>query len=107
MNPSRKPVSGAELKIFDPRDASTGSDGTELLDSSIVQRDRQWWMYLAGQPGGFGATDIFSASLAVEAPLSVTGWKPTRDTTGDLVQWQGGSGAGYGMETGDGIARLT
>ena len=35
-------------------------------------------MYLAGQPEGFGATDIFSASLAVEAPLSVTGWEPTR-----------------------------
>ena len=51
------------MKIFDPRDASTGSEGVELLDSTVVQRDRQWRMYLAGQPGGFGATDIFSASL--------------------------------------------
>ena len=42
-------------------------------------------MYLAGQPGGFGATDIFSASLASEAPLSVTGWKPTLDTAGELA----------------------
>jgi hypothetical protein len=73
------------VKIFDPRDASTGSHGVELLDSTVVQRDRQWWMYLAGQPGGFGATDIFSASLASEAPLSVTGWKPTLDTAGELA----------------------
>jgi hypothetical protein len=66
-------VTGAELKVFDPRDASTGSAGVELSDSSIVQRDHQWWMYLAGQPGGFGATDIYSASLATGASLSAAG----------------------------------
>ena len=71
------------MKIFDPRDTSTGSRGVELLDSTVVQRDRQWWMYLAGQPKGFG--DIFSASLAVEASLSVTGWESTRDNTGQLA----------------------
>ena len=89
MNPSRKPVSGPELKIFDPRDASTGSDGVELSDSSVVQRNQQWWMYLAGQPGGFGATEIYSASLATGAPLSATGWKLTRGTTGELAPVSG------------------
>ena len=82
---SGKPIPGTEVKIFDPRDTSTGSDGVELLDATVVQRDQQWWMYLAGQPGGFGATDIFSASLAVGAPLSATGWKPTRDAAGKLA----------------------
>ena len=85
MSCSGKPIPGSEVKIFDPRDTSTGSYGTELLDLTLVQRDRQWWMYLAGQPEGIGATDIFSASLAVEAPLSVTGWEPTRDTAGKLA----------------------
>ena len=85
MSRSVKPVPGSEVKIFDPRDTSTGSYGVELLDSTVVQRDWQWWMYLAGQPKGFGATDIFSASLAVEAPLSTTGWVPTRDTAGELA----------------------
>jgi len=82
MSRSGKPVPGTEVKIFDPRDTSKGSPWVELLDSTVVQRDRQWWMYVAGQPGGFGATDIFSASLAVDAPLSVAGWKPTRDRAG-------------------------
>ena len=82
MSRSGKPIPGPEVKIFDPRDASTEAHGVELLDSTVVQRDRQWCMYLAGQPGGFGATDIFSASLAVDAPLSVAGWKPTRDRAG-------------------------
>jgi hypothetical protein len=89
MNPSRKPVTGAELKIFDPRDASTGSAGAELSDSSIVRRDEQWWMYLAGQPGGFGATDLYSASLATGAPLSAAGWKLTRGATGELAPVSG------------------
>jgi hypothetical protein len=73
------------VKIFDPRDPSCGSDGAELLDSSIVERDQQWWMYLAGQPAGFGATDIYSASLARGAPLSATGWNLTRRETGELA----------------------
>ena len=42
-------------------------------------------MYLAGQPGGFGTTDIYSASLAMGMPLSATGWKLTRGTKGELV----------------------
>src|SRR5580698_656365 len=86
MTRAEKPISGTEVKIFDPRDTSTGSHGVELLDSTVVQRDRQWWMYLAGQPGGFGATDIFSASLPVDAPLSAAGWTPTLDTTGKLAR---------------------
>jgi hypothetical protein len=74
-----------EIKIFDPRDASTASGGAELLDASIAQREEQWWMCLAGQPGGSGATDIFSASLPSGAPLSAKGWKPTRDAAGQLT----------------------
>ena len=85
MNLSAKLLSRTELKIFDPRDASTGSDGAELTDPSVVQRCQQWWMYLAGQPGGFGTTDIYSASLAMGTPLSATGWRLTRGTKGELV----------------------
>ncbi len=89
MNPSRKPAPGPERKIFDPRDAATGSGGVELLDASVCQRNGQWWMYLAGQPAGFGPTDIFSASLVKAAPLSATGWAPTRSATGELAPLSG------------------
>lgn len=85
MDQSAKPVSGNEVKIFDPRDPSTESRGSELLDASVVQRGKQWWMYLGGQAAGYGPTDIFSASLTPGAPLSPTGWKPTRDAAGQLV----------------------
>jgi hypothetical protein len=85
MNPSSKPLPGAELKIFDPRDPSTASLGVELSDSSVVRRNQQWWMYLTGQPAGFGPSDLFSASLAPGAPLSGTGWTPTRTEAGELA----------------------
>jgi hypothetical protein len=85
MDLAARPVMGTELKIFDPRDASTGSAGAELSDSTIVSRDRQWWMYLAGQSGGFGATDIYSASLPTGARLSAAGWELTRGATGELA----------------------
>jgi hypothetical protein len=74
-----------EVKIFDPRDPSTGSGGAELLDASVVQRDKQWWLYLAGQAHGYGATDLYSASLPWCAPLCAGGWKLTRDATGGLL----------------------
>jgi hypothetical protein len=67
MSDSRTVRVGTEVKIFDPRDASTGSDGAELVDASIAQRGEQWWMYLAGQPHGLGVTDVYSALL----PLGV------------------------------------
>ena len=70
---------GSERKVFDPRDASTGSGGAELLDASVVQRHDQWWLYLAGQAHGYGPTEIYSASLPPGAPLSAAGWKLTRD----------------------------
>jgi len=89
MNSHGKPIVGAEFKIFDPGDTSTGSGGTELLDASVVQRNQQWWMYLAGQPGGFGTTDIYSASLVTGAPLSATGWKLARGKAGELVPVSG------------------
>ncbi len=76
---------GTELKIFDPRDAATGSGGAELLDATVVLRDGRWWMYLGGQAKGYGPTDIYSACLPPGAPLSATGWNLTRGTAGDLM----------------------
>jgi hypothetical protein len=84
MDNPRKFVWGTERKVFDPGDASTDSGGAELLDPSVVQQGEQWWMYLAGQAGGYGATDIFSASLPKGAPLSATGWNLTRGAAGEL-----------------------
>ena len=80
-----------EVKIFDPRDPSSGSGGAELLDGSVAQRDDQWWLYLAGQAHGCGATDIYSASLPSSAPLRATGWKLTRNGTGELQPVSGRS----------------
>jgi len=82
---------GTEIKIFDPRDADTGSGGAELLDPSVVWRGEQWWMYLAGQADGYGATDIYSASLPPGVPLSAAGWKPNRRPAGELVPVAGRS----------------
>jgi hypothetical protein len=86
-----KPLVIDESKIFDPRDPATGSYGAELLDSSVVQRGSQWWMYLAGQPAGYGPTDIFSASLIPGAALSAVGWTPTRSADGKLIPLAGRS----------------
>src|ERR1700722_11764350 len=80
----RKHLSGTEVKIFDPRDASNGSGGAELLDPSVVKRGDQWWLYLAGQTHGYGATEIYSASLPPQSPLTATGWNITRDAAGQL-----------------------
>ncbi|HLJ76700.1 MAG TPA: hypothetical protein VKT75_04775 [Acidobacteriaceae bacterium] len=74
-----------ETKIFDPRDPSTGTAGAELLDSTIVQRSNQWWMFLAGQAQGYGAPQLYSASLPPGAPLSATGWNLTRTPDGKLA----------------------
>ena len=74
---------GTEVKIFDPCDTATGSE--EVADASVVKRKEQWWMYLAGQASGHGATDIYSASLLSGSPLSATGWKLTRSATGHLT----------------------
>ena len=81
MDPADFLARATETKIFDPRDASTGTD-MELLDASVVRRGEQWWMFLAGQPGGYGATQLFSASLDPAAPLSALGWKLTRNEAG-------------------------
>ena len=98
MDQSGKPVLGNELKIFDPRDPSTENGGAELLDASVVQRDEQWWMYLAGQAHGYGPTDIYSASLPPGAPLSATGWKLTRDAAGKLAPVAGQRELGMGWQ---------
>jgi hypothetical protein len=85
MEHSTKLALETEVKIFDPRDPSSASAGAELLDASVAMRREQWWMYLAGQPAGFGATDIYSASLVSGSQLTATGWMPTRDAAGALV----------------------
>jgi len=77
--------SASVVKIFDPRDASTGLRGAELLDASVVQRGEQWTLYLAGQASGYGDTDIYCASLPSGAPLSATGWTLSRGTAGELL----------------------
>jgi len=80
----RRHLSGTEVKIFDPHDASMNLAGAEVLDPTVVKRANQWWMYLAGQAHGYGSTDIYSASLPPEAPLSSTGWILTRTPAEDL-----------------------
>jgi len=85
-----------ETKVFDPRDAATGTGGAELLDASVVWREGQWWLFLAGQREGFGATDIFSASLAAGAELGAIGWTVTRGAGGELEALAGrGASAGW------------
>jgi hypothetical protein len=81
----RNPYVLRESKIFDPRDATTAAYGNDLVDASVTKRDEGWWMVLAGQIGGHGATDLFSASLPHGAPLSAAGWNPTRDAGGQLL----------------------
>lgn len=83
--------SGTETKIFDPRDPASASQGAELLDASVVKRHDQWWMYMAGQAEGHGATEVYSASLAPGAPLSATGWEITRNPAGELAPLAGRS----------------
>jgi len=73
-----------QTKIFDPRDAATGSKGADLLDASVVRLGDQWWMFLAGQAAGYGPTEIYSASLPPNSPLSPTGWTLTRNSAGAL-----------------------
>jgi hypothetical protein len=91
MDDLREFVSRTETKVFDPRDPASGLGGAEVLDASVVQRAGQWWLYLAGQAHGYGPTDICSASLPPRAPLSATGWKLTRDATGELAPVAGRS----------------
>jgi len=74
-----------EVKIFDPNDPVTGSYAAELVDAAIIERCGQWWLFLAGQPPGHGATDIYSASLPSNEPLSAAGWTPTRNADGVLL----------------------
>jgi hypothetical protein len=94
MVDARKVGMGTERKIFDPRDVSTGSGGAEVLDPTVVQRGEQWWMFLAGQADAYGATEIYSASLAVGAPLSATGWNLTRRAAGELAPIAGRKSSG-------------
>lgn len=83
----RMQLSGAEIKVFDPRDPASGSGSAELSDACVVDRENLHWMYLAGQPHGYGATEIYSASLIPKAPLSAQGWTLTRDPAGSWSRW--------------------
>src|ERR1700751_2163618 len=74
-----------ESKIFDPLDPSTPAHGSDLLDASVTHRNERWWMVLAGQANGYGATDLYSAELPRGTPLSAAEWKPLRDATGQLA----------------------
>ncbi len=122
MSEQQKPKVIGEVKIFDPKDASTGSQGADLLDATVCRRGEQWWMYLAGQAGGYGATELFSASLPPGAPLAATGWKLSRDSGGALASlaantlsrpWDGNGGrhcpsyvAGIDPHTGRQVERI-
>ena len=46
-------------------------------------------MFLAGQAAGYGATDLYSASLPPGAPLSAAGWTPTRNPSGEVASLAG------------------
>lgn len=85
MLESFPPAPIRETKIFDPRDPATRTAGAEVLDATVVQRNNQWWMFLAGQAAGYGAPQLYSASLPLGAPLSATGWTLTRTATGEFV----------------------
>ncbi|MBV9182738.1 MAG: hypothetical protein JO356_15615 [Acidobacteria bacterium] len=85
----RKHLSGTELKIFDPRDASTASGGVELVDPTVAMRNEQWWMYLAGQASRGAPTDIYSAVLPAKAPLAKHIWQPNRNPAGELIPVSG------------------
>jgi hypothetical protein len=74
-----------ESKVFDPRDPSTAAHGSDLLDADVTKRGEQWWMVLAGQPRGYGVTDLYSAELPKGASLSAEGWKPLRGAAGELA----------------------
>jgi len=80
-----------ETKIFDPHDPSTASHGATLADPSVVNRDDQWWLYVAGKAAGHGPTDIYSATLSPREPLRTTGWQPARDAAGTLTPLAGNS----------------
>jgi len=94
-----KELSGTEFKVFDPRDPATGTGGAELTDACVVNRENQFWLYLAGQAHGYGATDLFSATLSPETSLSnqggasqgwaSRGWVLRRDDAGQLTPLAG------------------
>jgi hypothetical protein len=77
-------LSGSEFKVLDPRDLAMVSGGAELSDACVVKRQNQFWIYLAGQAHGRGATEIYSASLPPKVPLSRHGWRLTFDPAGNL-----------------------
>src|SRR5271166_3988774 len=79
---------GKESKLFDPWDSSS-RNAAEVLDATVARRGDRWWMYLAGQKDGWGATQLFSASLDPGAPLSALGWKLIRDENGELAPLAG------------------
>ena len=69
-----------ETKIFDPVDGFAPIvDVVVATDSTIVKRDGQWHMYLAGKVLNREGIQLFSATLPPGAPLAPTGWHLTED----------------------------
>jgi hypothetical protein len=95
------------VKIFDPRDSSTRSHGANYWFQLLSKETGGGGCTLLAGPKDLGATDIFSALLAVEAPLSVTGWEPTRETTGELAPVAGQQRSKACDGNGGGTARPT
>ena len=65
-----------ETKVFDPADGfGNVSDLREICDVTLALRDRQWWLFAAGQRAGSTSTQLYSAFLPSGAPLSADGWQ--------------------------------
>ena len=65
-----------------------------MSDPCVANRENRYWIYLAGQAHGYGATEIYSASLPSESPLSGQGWTFTRNPAGELEPLAGHSLSG-------------
>ena len=79
----RMQLSGAEIKVFDPRDPASGSGSAELSDACVV--DRRTYTGCTWQVSPTGTEQLRqSASLIPKAPLSAQGWMLTRDPAGEL-----------------------
>ena len=107
-NNPRKRRSEKGRKVFDPRDASTGSDGAELLDPSVTQRGEQWWMYLAGQPRGLRSHRHLQRVTSYGSPALRRWLEPHSGGDGrTCAKSPGGPSAGHGTVTADGTAHRT
>lgn len=69
-----------KTKIFDPADGFLPLTNVgNVTDSTVVKRNGQFWMYLAGTVIDKPGIHLFSASLPQGAPLAAKGWILTPD----------------------------